>query len=89
MTQAELRAEDRRGSKAWEVWSEGDLWEGPLYIASYSDKGEAERHMRRLQRSHRGYRYYLKHRKIAHRHLTVSSRRSRKAKAHWQRKMGW
>lgn len=81
MSGAELRAEDRAGAYAWEVWSLGDRYEAPLYIASYKDKGEAERHMRRLQATHRGYRYTLKHRIQAARHLTGGGRATRRGRA--------
>jgi hypothetical protein len=89
MTRSELREENRRGSKAWELWSTGDRYDEPHYIATYSDKGEAERHMRRLKKSHPYVHYTLKHKKVAHRHLMSTSRRTRKGRARAHKRFGW
>ena len=82
-------------SFAWEVWSSGTRYEEPLYIASYSDKGQARARIRRLQASQRrewgwAYRYEIRRRRIPLRHLaSTGGARARRAQAHWQKQQGW
>ncbi len=49
--------------KAWEVWTVGDGYDPASFIEAYADKGQAERKIQRLRRSHPYQRYTLRRRK--------------------------
>lgn len=51
----------KRPARAWELWTIGDRYDEPAFIVAFKDKGEAQRRMRRLKRSHPSVRYTIKH----------------------------
>ena len=59
---------------AWEVWSrDRDYRDGDGFVAAFKDKGEAQKRMRSLKRSHPHVEYYVKRRRVAA-HMQFGSR---------------
>lgn len=85
----DLRKPEAHHARAWELWSLGEGYDEPFYIAAFADKGQAEERMRRLKRSNPHARYTLKHtQRVPTRGLYETGRRIRRAKAHHERTRG-